>query len=171
MFDILKEVDKKTREESVDFFEVFVNFALFSEGSFEVKITCFFDAFDLDGNGFMDKEEFFTFIISGIFGFCKLLKLFPLPYKGDVNNYAAFQFKNFRLNKEGMIERKDFSEWIKSSDEIQDFILQYTGVQTFDRAKKRYEKSCHEFEATFKRNSIDFMCEKYNMLEDLKVEL
>ena len=47
---------------------------------------------------------------------------------------------------------------------MQDFLLKYTGQQTFERAKKRYGKLCGFFKEVFDRNSIDFMGEKVSLL-------
>jgi hypothetical protein len=65
----------------------------------------------------MDKEELIQFVTSCVFGLCKLLDL-PVPFRSDVVNYAIYQFKEFKLNKNGMIEKEEFAKWIKGSDEI-----------------------------------------------------
>jgi hypothetical protein len=63
------------------------------------------------------------------------------------------------------IEYEEFSGWVRESEEIQDFLLKYTGQQTFERAKKRYEQLCKYFKAVFEKNSIDFMGEKVKITD------
>jgi len=59
-----------------------------------------------------------------------------------------------------MIEFNEFNEWVRESQEIQDFLLKYTGQQTFERARKRYKELCEFYKVVFDRNAIDFMGEK-----------
>lgn len=65
------------------------------------------------------------------------------------------------LDKEYRIEEDEFSIWIKESDEIQDFLLRYTGLQTFERARRRYLTLLNYYKEVFDSVSIDFMGEKY----------
>jgi len=59
-----------------------------------------------------------------------------------------------------MIEFDEFNEWVRESEEIQDFFLKYTGQQTFERARKRYRLLCEFYKEVFDKNAIDFMGEK-----------
>jgi hypothetical protein len=69
-------------------------------------------------------------------------------------------FKQIDVDGSEEIEFEEFNEWVRESEEIQDFLLKYTGQQTFERAKKRYEQLCQYYKTVFEKNSIDFMGEK-----------
>ena len=63
-----------------------------------------------------------------------------------------------------MIEFNEFNEWVRESEEIQDFLLKYTGQQTFERARKRYRQLREFYKEVFDKNAIDFMGEKVREL-------
>lgn len=130
----------------MNFFEAFVPLCIFAKGEFDKKIHGIFKAFDLDDSEYIDKKEMVVFLHCAIFGLCKFVKI-PLPRRDDVNNFAYTVFRQIDRDKNEMyffsftlirIEEEEFAIWIKESDEIQDFLLKYTGQQTFERARKRY---------------------------------
>lgn len=77
-------------------------------------------------------------------------------------------FKQIDVDGSEEIDFDEFNGWVRESEEIQDFLLKYTGQQTFERAKKRYQQLCQYYKTVFEKNSIDFMGEKVNYKSDLK---
>eukprot|EP00347_Sterkiella_histriomuscorum_P018501 403345272 len=144
---------------NADFYEAFVALSLFSKGEFDRKIKGIYLAFDQDNSGSIDRKELLMFLYNGIFGLCKLLGL-PIPRRDDVQQYAYNIFKIIDINKNDCIEYSEFAFWIKESDEIQDFLLKYTGQQTFERARKRYKGLLDYQQQLFDEIAIDFMGEK-----------
>ena len=69
-------------------------------------------------------------------------------------------FKQIDADGSEEIDFDEFNGWVRESEEIQDFLLKYTGQQTFERAKKRYQQLCQYYKTVFDKNSIDFMGEK-----------
>jgi Ca2+-binding EF-hand superfamily protein len=56
---------------------------MFAKGEFDKKVRGIFNAFDIDGNGVIDRKELLTFINSGILGLCKLVNL-PIPRNDEI---------------------------------------------------------------------------------------
>ncbi|CDW74928.1 UNKNOWN [Stylonychia lemnae] len=147
---------------------------------FDRKIRGIYLAFDQDDNGSIDRKELLNFLYNGIFGLCKLLSI-PIPRRDDVQQFAYVIFKQIDLNKNEKqntfarndimiiysIEYVEFATWIKESDDIQDFLLKYTGQQTFERARKRYRNLLADYKQSFDRIAIDFMGEKSHIVERL----
>jgi hypothetical protein len=71
----------------------------------------------------------------------------------------------------GSIEYDEFETWIRNSDEIQDFLLKYTGQQTMDRAKKRYNELLISYKDAFDDVSVEFMGENYATVISLRKKL
>ena len=71
--------------------------------------------------------------------------------------YAYSVFLVIDSDNSDSIDYSEFSEWVRHSEELQDFLLKYTGQQTFERAKKRYNELCVKYKEIFERNAIDFM--------------
>lgn len=61
----------------------------------------------------------------------------------------TLDFKQMDEDGSGDIEYDEFEYWIRNSDEIQDFLLRYTGQQTMDRAKKRYMELLDKYKEAF----------------------
>lgn len=68
----------------------------------------------------------------------------------------------------GSIEYDEFEHWIRNSDEIQDFLLKYTGQQTMDRAIKRYNELLISYKEAFEEVCIEFMGENYATVISLR---
>ena len=71
----------------------------------------------------------------------------------------------------GSIEYEEFEAWIRNSDDIQDFLLKYTGQQTMDRARKRYNKFFKTYWDAFEEVWIKFMGENYATVASLKTKI
>lgn len=144
--------------------------SVFAKGEFELKIRGIFLAFDTDESGFIDRKELMTLLIHGVQGLCKMVGM-PVPYREGIAQFAFSSFKVIDADNSDSIEYAEFSEWVRQSEDLQDFLLRYTGQQTFERAKKRYLELCEFFKQVFEKNSIDFLGDRYVTMQELKKEL
>jgi Ca2+-binding EF-hand superfamily protein len=106
--------------------EAFVALTVFSKGDFDPKIRAIFIAFDLDGSGCIERKEMLILLLHGVYGLCKLVGL-PVPHREDVTQYAYYVFKQIDEDNSDQIEFEKFSAWVRESEELQDFLLKYTG--------------------------------------------
>jgi len=120
----------------VDIYQVFIAMAVFSAGNFDDKIKSLFCVFDLDGNGDIERKELSCFIMSGVFGLCKMTGL-PQPSTMGIQTYTVAVFKEIDDDQSGIVDYLEFEKCIKNSDPIQEFLLKFTGVQTFERSVRR----------------------------------
>ena len=117
-----------------DFYEAYTAMTMFSKGEFNTKIKSLYKIYDIDESGEIDREELKIFLKSGILGLCRLLKI-SIPMDNEISSFSYNCFKQMDVDRSGTIEYDEFETWIRNSDEIQDFLLMYTGQQTMDRAK------------------------------------
>jgi Ca2+-binding EF-hand superfamily protein len=103
---------------------------VFSDGDFDLKLKGMFRSFDVDNGGSIDRSELLTFLYSAIYGLCKLLDL-KTPSQNQVLEYSYSVFKEIDEDNSGEIDYEEFVDWIKQNIDLQDFLLKYTGVQTF----------------------------------------
>lgn len=78
---------------------------------------------------------------NAVYGLCKLVGI-PCPHREDIVQFSQYVFKEIDVDGSDEIEYDEFSVWVRESEEIQDFLLKYTGLQTFERARKRYQQLC-----------------------------
>jgi Ca2+-binding EF-hand superfamily protein len=154
----------------VSFLEAFLSLTVFAKGEFDMKLRGIFLAFDTDESGFIDRKELKTLLINGVHGLCKMVGM-PVPFREAIAQFAYSNFRIIDADNSDSIEFNEFSDWVRQSEELQDFLLKYTGQQTFDRAKKRYIKLCNFFKEVFERNAIDFLGDRYVTMQELKKEL
>ena len=74
---------------------------------------------------------------AAIYGLCKLLDI-ATPKSEVILDYSYSVFKEIDEDGSGDIEFDEFKEWIKNSNDIQDFLIKYTGIQTFESALRRF---------------------------------
>ena len=77
----------KQADDTVNMYEAFVNFTVFSNGKFDVKLRGLFGSFDVDSGGSIDLKEFMSFLSAAIYGLCKLLDI-KANLEGKVGKYA-----------------------------------------------------------------------------------
>ena len=136
-FDKLKDgTDDKAK---VNMYEAFVAMTCFSDGHFDLKLIGLFKSFDIDDGGTIDRNELQTFLFSAIKGLCKLLDL-TVPGDDRILKYTYQVFKEIDDDGSGKIEFSEFAHWIKNSRPLQEFLLSYTGMQTIESAKRRYNE-------------------------------
>jgi Ca2+-binding EF-hand superfamily protein len=83
-------------------------------------------AFDIDGGGTIDRKELSKFLLSAIVGLCKLIGLPPPSFLG-IQNYTYAVFSEVDGDNSGTVDFDEFSDWIKHSDILQEFLLMFTG--------------------------------------------
>ena len=76
-------------------------------------------------------------------------------------SYAYDVFKEIDDDMSGHVDFSEFRDWIRESIELQDFLLLYTGVQTFESAKRRYTEQLEIFKDIFDSQSAEFMGGQY----------
>jgi len=74
-------------DDTVNIYEAFVNFTVFSNGKFDIKLRGLFGSFDVDQGGSIDLKEFMAFVSAAIYGLCKLLGI-KASLEGKVVKYA-----------------------------------------------------------------------------------
>ena len=57
-----------------------------------------------------------------------------MPEKSSIMEYSYAVFKLIDEDNSGEIDYNEFKNWIKDSEELQLFLLTYTGVQSFENA-------------------------------------
>ena len=87
----------------------------------------------------LDKKELTKFLTCSIIGLCKFIGA-PAPSRIGISTFTYEQFKIVDEDGSGSVEYSEFESWIDGSDEIQTFLLRYTGVCTFRIAQKRFVK-------------------------------
>lgn len=81
--------------------------------------------------------------------------------------YSYGVFREIDEDGSGEIEFEEYSGWIKNNTELQDFLLKYTGVQTFESAQRRFNGQIEVYKNIFDSISLDFMGENYCQMADL----
>jgi hypothetical protein len=95
----------------------------------------------------------------------------PAPSVMGIQNYTVQVFKDIDTDGGGEVDYEEFSTWIKNSDNIQEFLLKYTGVQTFERALKRKDEELAQWMAIFEECAVEFMDDSYTEISMLKKQI
>lgn len=90
------------------------------------------------------------------------------PLHDNIIKYSCIVFEEIDGDGSGQIDFEEFSNWIKNSIELQDFLLKYTGVQTLESANRRFNEQLQLYSAIFDSISIEFMDDGYAQLNDIK---
>ena len=91
----------------------------------------------MDHGGSIDFKEFLDFMSAGVHGLCKILNI-NTNVDGKIYQYSIDMFKKIDTDNGGDIGYEEFEYWIKGDKDLQEFVLKYTGVQTFDHATSRF---------------------------------
>ena len=145
----------------VNIYEILISLAVFEPHSeFEDKALMIFKAFDVDGGGTLDKVETVKFLTCAINGLCKMVKL-SCPSRIGITEFAHEQFKIIDEDGSGTIDIDEFTDWVSTTKEIQDFLCIYTGVQTHKFAEWRYETEKRMWKEFFDEISFNYCATRY----------
>ena len=92
----------------------------------------------MDNSGCIDRKELLALLIHGVQGLCKLVGM-AVPHREDIAQFTFHAFSVMDADNSDSIEYNEFAVWVKESEDLQDFLLKYTGQQTYERARKRYQ--------------------------------
>lgn len=140
--------------------QALIGLTIFSDGSLDDKIHTLYTAFDQDGGGEIDRKELSTFLSASIISMCRIVDL-PSPSRLKINEYTFEIFRIVDKNGNGIVDYKEFSSWIKESDTVQDFLLKYTGIQTYEMAKRRCTEIFDLWVKEFDNLSVEFCGTRY----------
>ena len=76
-----------------------------------------FKAFDVSGDGVLDRKELSKFVMCAILGLCKITCL-PEPSRVGIKQFTYAQFKIVDDDGSGQIEYPEFEAWLTESVEI-----------------------------------------------------
>jgi hypothetical protein len=140
----------------IDVRQALIALTIFSQGDFDDKLQSVFGVYDADNDLSINKKDLGLFLKDSILGLCKLIGL-TLPSNFEIQEYCYECFTEVDTDGSGDIDLDEFMSWIKSSDSLQEFLLKHTGVQTFERAQKRYDKIKQEWLSLFKAVAIEYL--------------
>jgi Ca2+-binding EF-hand superfamily protein len=104
--------------------------------------------------------------MGGIMGLCKICNL-PTPSSIGIQDFTLQVFKEVDQDDGGTVDYEEFEVWIKNSDQIQDFFLKHTGVQTIERAKRRFNDEMEEIMSIFNKCSANIYGTRYSQIPTL----
>ena len=77
----------------INIYEVFISLVVFLQDvEFEDKVLMIFKAFDVSGDGVLDRKELSKFVMCAILGLCKITCL-PEPSRVGIKQFTYAQFK------------------------------------------------------------------------------
>ena len=145
----------------INIYEVFISLVVFvKDVEFEDKVLMIFKAFDVSGDGCLDRKELSKFLMCAILGLCKLTGL-PEPSRVGIKQFTYAQFKIVDDDGSGQIEFPEFESWLTDSIEIQDFMLRFTGCQTMKHATMRFNAEQKRWGDFFDEISVNFCGKRY----------
>lgn len=121
----------------IDIYECIASIVMFSGEEYEEKLRFIFFLFDFNNSQKIEEKELVLSFQSTIRGLCKLVNL-PVPSLEEIEEIAKKLFDTIDYDKSKTIEFEEFKSWILDNYEIQDFLLKYTGTQTFENAQRRF---------------------------------
>jgi len=80
-------------------------------------------------------------------------------------------FKVVDADCSGSIEFDEFADWIRKSDEIQDFLLRHIGIQTHERTVHRFNTEFKKWMDLFYSVSVSFMGTEYAEINNLRTKM
>ncbi|CAD8184143.1 unnamed protein product [Paramecium octaurelia] len=126
-------------EGSNDIYESLAVFTIFSDEEQELKLQFIFQLFDTDKSGEIEKQELVVALEKCIRGLCKLVHL-PAPSIKDIDFYAERLFLELDRDYSYTISFNEFKLWIIGNFELQDFLLKYALIQTYENVTRRYKE-------------------------------
>ena len=83
-------------------------------------------------------------------------------------DYSYSVYKVIDEDMSGEIDYNEFRDWIRNSVDLQDFLLEYTGVQTFESAKRRFDGCVECYQDIFDSVCVDYMAARYVQTKDIR---
>ncbi|KAM3132892.1 hypothetical protein pb186bvf_015040 [Paramecium bursaria] len=139
-------------EGQVDVYESLAVLIVFSGEEFPVKLEFVFNMFDFDKSGEIEKKELIMTLQTCIRALCKLVKITP-PEVRILEYFSEKMFLDLDSDRSQSISFREFSIWLTNSWELQDFMLQYAMIQTFENAERRTKEQKIFFEKLFESAS------------------
>ncbi|CAD8110174.1 unnamed protein product [Paramecium sonneborni] len=130
---------KSTLEGANDIYESLAVLTIFSDEEQELKLQFIFQLFDTDKSGEIEKTELIVALETCIRGLCKLVYL-PAPSIKDIDFYAERLFLELDRDYSYTISFNEFKLWFIGNFELQDFLLKYALIQTYENARRRYKE-------------------------------
>lgn len=139
-----------------NFYEIIISLIFFVLGmDYDERIQLIFSLFDVDASGELDKKEMSKLLNLSVYGLAKLAGL-PLPPKTCVTDFINFVYLTVDEDKSGVIEYGEFKQYIDENVEVQDFILRYSGVQTYQRANRIFMRENEQWSLFFREVGVEY---------------
>ena len=132
----------------IDLYECLSAIVMFCGEEFEEKLRFVFFLFDFNGSQTIEQKELVLSFQSTIRALCKLVNL-PVPALEEIEGIANSLFEAIDYDKSKTIEFDEFHSWVLDNYALQEFLLKYTGTQTFENAKKRFNYNYIKYKAIF----------------------
>lgn len=132
----------------IDIYECLASIVIFSGEEFEEKCRFIFLLFDFNQSQSIEPKELILSFQSTIRGLCKVVSL-PVPTLEEIEDIAKKLFMDIDYDNSKTIEFEEFNSWILDNYELQNFLLKYTGTQTFENAMKRFNYFFIKYKAIF----------------------
>jgi len=87
---------------------------------------------------------------------------------GQIMDYSYSVYKEIDEDMSGEIDYGEFKEWIRNSKDLQEFLLEYTGVQTFESAKRRFDEQVELYQEIFDSMCVEYMSSKYAQTTEVR---
>ncbi|KAL4486887.1 hypothetical protein ABPG72_009651 [Tetrahymena utriculariae] len=167
IFNKLSEQVSNNKElKMADVYECLACFALFSGDTFENKIQFVYRLFDFDSSNTIEKQELIFTISSVIKSLCKVVGV-PVPKIEFLESLADACFLMIDKDHSRHIDFEEFADWINRNFEFQDFLLKFSGTQSYPNAKKRMKEIISEYDQDFMRQSKGQVVIKGDQLKEL----
>jgi len=132
----------------IDIYECIAAIVMFSGEELEEKLRFIFFLFDFNGSQAIEEKELILSFQSTIRGLCKLVNM-PVPSLDEIEELAKKMFNSIDYDKNKSIDFEEFKAWLLDNYEMQEFLLKYTGTQTFENAKKRFNYYFIKYKSIF----------------------
>lgn len=156
--------NEQNLEGVVDIYEALAVFAVFSKDKFDKKVNFIFELFDFDRSRSLEQAELALTLQAVLRGLCKFVHITPPPHK-SFETEAEEIFKIIDRDDNKRISIGEFLFWAKHNPELQNFLLKYAGIQTYENLKMRYNDIYAEF-LFFFSTAVDI---KYEGFADARV--
>lgn len=128
----------------VDIYEAIAVFAVFSKDKFDTKVNFIFELFDFDKSRSLEQPELALTLQAVLRGLCKFVHI-PPPHHKSFEEESIEIFKIIDRDDNKRISISEFLFWTKHNPELQNFLLKYAGIQTYENLKMRYNDIFTEY--------------------------